>query len=187
MPAPDLEAFKVAAGELSSATKFNNALQAIEDEFSDIDPDQISGYPSDATKFLRGDGTWPALGVWTAYTPTWSGTIGNGTLSGKYTQIGKTVIGYLRVVWGSTTSHGTGVQIVGLPVAAALAQQLSFFAQFNDASAGEFKGFTRFNSTSDVVLLTGGEATVNSIVNNTTPFTWTTSDEVRINFTYEAA
>lgn len=58
MPAPDLEAFKVAAGELSSATKFNNALQAIEDEFSDIDPDQISGYPSDATKFLRGDGTW---------------------------------------------------------------------------------------------------------------------------------
>lgn len=58
MPAPDLESFKVAADELSSATKFNNLVQAIEDEFSDVDPDQISGYPSDATKFLRGDGAW---------------------------------------------------------------------------------------------------------------------------------
>lgn len=58
MPAPDLETFKVVTTETSSATKFNNLVQAVEDEFSDIDPDQISGYPSDATKVLLGNGTW---------------------------------------------------------------------------------------------------------------------------------
>jgi len=34
MPAPDLESFKVALEELSSSTKFNNLIQALEDEFS---------------------------------------------------------------------------------------------------------------------------------------------------------
>lgn len=62
MPAPDLESYKVATSETSSATKFNNLVQAVEDEFSDIDPDQIAGYPSDASKFLRGDGSWAAAG-----------------------------------------------------------------------------------------------------------------------------
>lgn len=61
MPVPDLESYKVAAGELSSASKFNNLVQAIEDELADIDPDQIGGYPADVTKFLRGDGAWAAV------------------------------------------------------------------------------------------------------------------------------
>lgn len=43
MPAPDLSSFKVSGGEVSSATKFNNLVQAVQDEFSDIDPDQITG------------------------------------------------------------------------------------------------------------------------------------------------
>lgn len=62
MPAPDLESFKVANGELSSATKFNNLVQALEDELADIDADQIPGFPNDATKFLRGDGAWAVAG-----------------------------------------------------------------------------------------------------------------------------
>lgn len=60
MPVPDFSAYKVVAGELSSATKFSNWVQAVQDEFGDIDPDQIPGYPADATKFLRGDGAWAA-------------------------------------------------------------------------------------------------------------------------------
>lgn len=60
MPVPDFEPYKVVTSETSSATKFDNLVQAIEDEFGDIDPDQISGYPSDVTKFLSGAGTWIA-------------------------------------------------------------------------------------------------------------------------------
>lgn len=60
MPVPDFETYKVAANELSSATKFNNLVQAIEDEFGDIDGDQIAGFPNNSALFLRGDGTWAA-------------------------------------------------------------------------------------------------------------------------------
>jgi hypothetical protein len=59
MPVPDFESYKVTNLELSSPAKFGNFVQAVEDEFSDIDADQISGYPSDATRVLRGDGSWP--------------------------------------------------------------------------------------------------------------------------------
>lgn len=45
MPVPDFESFKVANGELSSSSKFNNLVQAIEDELGDIDADQL---PADA-------------------------------------------------------------------------------------------------------------------------------------------
>lgn len=58
MAVPDLSSYKVAAGETSSATKFNNLVQAVEDAYSGIDPSQLSGYPSDTSKFLRGDGQW---------------------------------------------------------------------------------------------------------------------------------
>lgn len=70
MPVPDLESYKVTAGELSSATKFNNLVQALEDEFADIDPDQIAGYPANAMKFLRGDGAWTLLGAYDRATST---------------------------------------------------------------------------------------------------------------------
>ena len=74
MPVPDLESYKVAAAEMSSATKFNNLVQAIEDELGDIDPDQIGGYPADAAKFLRGDGAWAAPAAAVGYSTTLPGS-----------------------------------------------------------------------------------------------------------------
>ena len=78
MPAPDFESYKVGASELSSSTKFDNLVQAVEDEFSDIDPDQISGYPLDSAKFLRGDGAWAAPVTALGYATTLPGTPANG-------------------------------------------------------------------------------------------------------------
>lgn len=58
---------------------------------------------------------------WVAYTPTWyvngaaRSTIGNGTLLGKYKQIGKTCFFNIRFVWGSTTSIVTGLWYFSLP------------------------------------------------------------------------
>lgn len=52
-------------------------------------------------------------GTWTVYTPTWdavSGTnpaIGNGTISGKFMQLSKTLHITIQLVAGSTTTYGT--------------------------------------------------------------------------------
>lgn len=57
---------------------------------------------------------------WDAYTPTWTAattnpTIGNGTISGAYNRLGKTVIGRVSIVPGSTTTVGSGIYSIGLP------------------------------------------------------------------------
>jgi len=61
------------------------------------------------------------MGEWIAYTPVWkeyNGTpvaIGNGTLTGKYTIIGKTVFFSIQMVTGSTTAIGSGYWTWTLP------------------------------------------------------------------------
>ena len=54
-----------------------------------------------------------SVSVWTAYTPTWTAattnpSIGNGTLAGRYTQIGKTCVLVIGLTAGSTTTYGSG-------------------------------------------------------------------------------
>ncbi|MDI9934678.1 hypothetical protein QM806_04315 [Rhodococcus sp. IEGM 1351] len=64
-------------------------------------------------------------GAWEAYTPTWTGaTIGNGSITGHYKQIGKTVHFRFKFVIGSTTTQPTGGVFwkISLPVAAAAAE-----------------------------------------------------------------
>lgn len=68
----------------------------------------------------RWDGTAWDDGTWKTYTPALTGTgitKGNGTLSGRYRQNGKTVFFSLTFTRGGTTS-GTGPIIFTLPVAA---------------------------------------------------------------------
>lgn len=62
---------------------------------------------------------------WTSYTPTWtsSGTapsLGNGTLTGSYRRSSSSdlVIATGRLVWGSTTTGGTGTFRFALPITA---------------------------------------------------------------------
>jgi hypothetical protein len=63
------------------------------------------------------DGEWePIESPWIDYTPTWVGTIGNGTLIAKYCHAGyKKVKVRITLVWGSTTSGGAGNWSFGLP------------------------------------------------------------------------
>ena len=55
---------------------------------------------------------------WNAYTPTWSGTIGNGTLVGGYQRVGRTIHFRIGISWGTTTTHPASSQAFGLPVQA---------------------------------------------------------------------
>ncbi len=112
MPAADLQSYKVAAAELSSATKFNNLVQAVQDEFGDIDADQIPGYPSSAYPVLRGDGSW-GPGAWTAYIPVWTAsatnpTVGNTVFNCAWARVGKIVFVRIYIACGSTFAPGAG-------------------------------------------------------------------------------
>ncbi len=61
-------------------------------------------------------------GGWTSYTPTWTATtnpaIGNGTIAGGYRRIGGICEFYAVISAGSTTTFGSGVYKIGLPLAA---------------------------------------------------------------------
>lgn len=76
--------------------------------------------------WIAGDGNpyniTGGLKAWTTYTPTWTAVsvnpaINNGTIAGKYIQIGKTVTAKIEINAGTTTSFGTGLYAFGLPTA----------------------------------------------------------------------
>ena len=92
------------------------------------DSDKLDG--NDSTAFLLDNG-------WQSYTPTWTAsttnpTLGNGTLTGKYIQIGKLVVLNISFTFGSTTAFGTGDHYLSLPV---------------EAASGLYDGSARFRDT----------------------------------------
>lgn len=131
-------------------------------------------------------------GAWTAYTPTWEAAttnpaIGNGTLVGRYTSFGKMVVGNATITMGSTTTYGSGVWFLGLPVAAHVSDPLRFFIHLLDADVGERTGLGRKDSVSRVALFSNNGAAVMGIVTATSPQTWAVGDSVAMAFAYEAA
>ncbi|MGE7432751.1 hypothetical protein [Kitasatospora sp. NPDC001175] len=69
----------------------------------------------------------PPLGVWQAFSTTWAGattnpSIGNGTITARYCQVGKRVDVVIKIVGGTTTNYGSGTWTwttpPGLPFAA---------------------------------------------------------------------
>lgn len=104
----------------------NDVVEAIEAELG-LNPSGAS-----ATVVARLD----AIGVWTSYTPAWSGTLGNGSISGSYTQVGKLVNWEATLIWGSTTSHAAAAQTLSLPVAIGAANALRPVGYASAATTG---------------------------------------------------
>lgn len=129
-------------------------------------------------------------GAWTAYTPTWStsGTqpaIGNGTLAGAYTQIGKTVLFRISLTAGSTTTFGTNPWLFSMPVTALGGTYGVGSARLVDLSTGNQYGrYVSQQSTAAVFML--GEA-ASSFVTATVPFTWANTDILTLTGNYQAA
>lgn len=131
--------------------------------------------------------------AWTAYTPSWASTvnpaIGNGTIGGRYHQMGKTVHFYLSITMGSTTTYGsTTGWVIGLPVAGAFSNTTpapSFSALAVDTSATTRYHLCAFLDNTNRVLLAANAAAVT--VGSTSPFTWASTDILRISGTYELA
>ena len=120
--------------------------------------------------------------VETAYTPALTGvTLGNGTLVGKYTQVGKHVEFSISLTFGSTTVLTAGVAF-GLPVTAKDANW-SGVAYLHDSSTTTARQPGCLNPSTTVVQVYG----FNGQVDATHPITWATSDVIKISGTYEAA
>jgi len=131
--------------------------------------------------------TWKA---WTAYTPAFQNlTVGNGTSSFYYMQIGKTVHVRGRFVLGTTSSVGTSVNIA-MPVTISstygFLQHIGHATYLGSTSNG---GSLNLIDTTNVRLFIWGSAgTYINLVDSsaTVPFTWANTNQLIINATYEA-
>lgn len=129
---------------------------------------------------------------WSTYTPSWtaSGTapaLGNGTIAGRYAQVGKLIWCTGVLTMGTTTTFGTGTYSISLPVTATSASTGiyvgSAYLHDNSLIAGRRTGAAAVvtTTTMNFFAATGG------VVTPTVPFTWALSDKLSWTIFYEAA
>lgn len=131
-------------------------------------------------------------GAWQSWTPTFTNlTVGDGTLTAKYTKVGKTVRGFVNLIFGSTTSISSSVS---LTTPSTMANNLTWMPmglvrmvdEGTDTYAGAVSVLT---ATTMLVQVNTANATYSdyNTISGSVPFTWTTSDRLIIEFCYEEA
>ena len=128
---------------------------------------------------------------WQTWTPTYTSlTVGNGTVTARYQQIGKLVTVYYKLVFGSTTSVSAYPQI-SLPVTNARTNYFNGVSHIEDSGVAAYTGFCYMESNDRFQVLTqlvnGTYSIGQFITGSTIPFTWTTNDFFIASFSYEAA
>lgn len=179
-----------ATGDTILAAHLNTDLNTLYSEFNgNIDNSNIAAGAAIAiSKTLLGVFT-----DWTSFTPTWTGSvsnpvIGNGTLVGKYMQLGKMVMANITASMGSTTTYGSGVWFFALPITidTGTTKRIVGYALSDDATGILYTALCRVESTSDnKTYIFGGEA--GGAVQSTIPFTWASGDRLDIFLIYQAA
>jgi hypothetical protein len=136
-----------------------------------------------------------AAAAWTAFTPTWTNTttnpvIGNGSIAGYYSQIGRVVNFRVTIVCGSTTTYGTGTNyFFTYPVAASAniqSRQPTCAIVIYDATS---TGQTLYTGSHDAgsVRFLGRAHTATALFNATGPYTLVSGSSIHISGTYESA
>ncbi len=129
--------------------------------------------------------------AWTAYTPNWSisaGTapsVGNGTLAGRWKQIGKLVVFHLRVVVGSTTSGGSGgYWLFSAPTARSSSETYDSLTGHINIGANHYVGVTvdQGSLTNFAVVLPSTGA-----IGPTSPSAYSVGSTVDVRGVYESA
>lgn len=125
--------------------------------------------------------------AWTAYTPVWTAngtavSLGNGTVTGKYRQVGKWVTAQVILTMGSTTTFGTSFYLFTLPVTALTTAGYLGAAKFLDAGTQDRNGVSYLFSTTQVVATSNAGAAGQLV-----PHTWANTDVFTIQIDYEAA
>jgi hypothetical protein len=114
-------------------------------------------------------------------------TLGNGTVTGEYVQVGKIVTCFFRFVLGSTSAVSSFPGF-SLPVTARNSRWMSANVHFLDSGTAEYSAWIwgNGNATTGTIYYLGTN-NVFTAVSATAPFTWTTSDAITSVVTYEVA
>jgi hypothetical protein len=151
------------------------------------EPLKSSDLNAQVRDLINGFGAWNTSSSTPAYNPMVTGiTLGSGTVTGAYSQIGKVVNFRVTVTLGTGFSVASN-PIVSLPVAAISAsREFNITAKFGNGGsvyqAGAILGSTTTVNT--YILGTNGAFTTPS---STTPFTWAIGSTIYVGGTYEAA
>ncbi len=138
------------------------------------------------------DTDWFGRTRWIDWFPTYTNlTLGNGTVTARYVQVGQLVRVFYHLVFGSTTSI-SGVVTVSLPVTAN--ENLYYSAggvAYLDGTVILVGGYAISTNGTTITLYASNHSpttyTLLSALSSTVPFTWTTGDDIYINLAYEAA
>lgn len=131
---------------------------------------------------------WTGLQApWDTYTPSWtaSGTnpsLGNGSLTGRFFQMGKTIVSWsVNLTIGSTTTFGTGQWLI-TPPSVAPTGRYACIAEYLDLGTAQYTGRATFTGTQIYMFATpttaGGPD--RPVAAGTVPFNWTTGDQLNI-------
>ena len=128
------------------------------------------------------------LGSANDYVPTLSGfTAGNGAFVGKYVRAGKLVLFYASFTFGSTSAAATTTPALSVPVTGT-GVHYTGFARFTDASTGNvYEAGWRITTSGITTYTYGGTTAIQAVCTTTSPFTWTTGDQIIVGGIYEAA
>lgn len=124
---------------------------------------------------------------WTPYTPTLTNvSLGNGTISAAYAQLGKTVAVRFILTLG-TTSSVSGTITVSTPVNGTSTHVGGCY--MNDATGSIYPGTVICQSTTFTMRAHNSSATYATLLafNNTVPVAPAANDQYVATFTYEAA
>lgn len=133
------------------------------------------------------------LDAWTSYTPAWTAStapdVGNGTLTGRYLKIGRTVTASIILTCGSTTTYGSGAWNFSLPVAAASAA-VPYLGSARMTSTDTWHGQASINSGASTLQVTFPTSSTNTRSANAsqgTPATLAATHTIRATVTYQSA
>ena len=128
-------------------------------------------------------------GTWTTWTPTFGNlSVGNGSVTARYTKIAKTVHYYLRVVFGSTTSISGSVTYT-LPITPTDQQGPVGNVFIDDPGTAGYLGQAVMFGGVPYVSVGRANATylLYDLITATLPMTWGTNDNFAIRGSYEVA
>lgn len=141
-----------------------------------------------------------ALESWTTYTPIVTGSITNpnmgddGTVEGRYTYVGATIFGEIRIIAGTTNfNRGEGTYQITLPTAGVVEnyQPIGQVVMRDEGAGITYFGTAIFNSDVDdkiELYMHTQVATFDqgSPVTHSQPFLFGTNDKILVQITYEA-
>ena len=134
--------------------------------------------------------------AWTAYTPVWTAqitnpVISNGTITGAYKQIGKTVFVRVKINMGRFTTYGDGAWLISLPVTASNVDGIQFPCSMLDNGNAWYQGtvngtYSGFTDKISIIAQSMGGVNSSEGVNFQHPFTWGDADSLQFNGSYES-